>query len=623
MSQVLVSFVVLNWNGIDDTLVCLESIRKQTLRDFEIIVVDNGSADDQKETLRQIKDITLVDLPVNTGFTGGQIAAYEKSAGKFIALINNDAVIAPDWAKQALASFDRNPRLAAVGGRAYTWNEEQKQQPFDTSNPFYSYQVVNLLSGHTRTLTTGDKEAVVDSISGSGVMISRKAIKHTGYFDDDFFAYYEETDLFARFKRAGFDVAYNPRLHTWHKIAQSTRSKPDFYLYHMHRNRFMFAVKNYDSHYLHKFIFVYAKEWFRAIAALIKHGATSRREEKNLIKAGIWNVGHFIKTLRQRYLTQQLGPTYSDALLGDAAESITVIIPCYNYADYVGEAIESVLAQTRPVDEIIVINDGSTDDSLAKIKQYKDSVRIISQTNHGNVATKNIGLGEATSDWILFLDADDKITADYVEKFYAAARSKNADVVYSAMNFIGSEEGVFWSRSFSRRSLRKGNYINNSSLVRRELIQSVGGYSTEMVFGFEDWELYLALAEKNARFYYLSEPLLFYRRHSGNSRDKEAQDKLQKARHVIRSLHPRLFSKKYELIDFARSVLLFGFYHTPLQIIRDIRYAIVSRLDKLSKHSKLLNKVMGFCRLLFSGNFGQIISKLKLNMGRLWKKITR
>lgn len=616
----LVSFVVLNWNGLNDTLACLDSIRKQTITDYEIIVVDNGSSADQKETLRKIRDIVFIDLPKNRGFTGGQIAAYEKSKGDYIALINNDAVIAPDWADQALASFERYPRAAAVGGKAYLWNASEGWDAFATSNPFYSYQVVNLITGHTRTLQYGETETPVNSISGSGVMISREAIKAVGYFDDKFFAYYEETDLFARFKRAGLRIIYNPGVHTWHKIAQSTRSNPNFYLYRMHRNRFLFAVKNYDRRYMGAFLRYYFKETLRAIAVLARHGSKQRLEEKNLVRAALWNGLHIFGTLSGRGTIKKYGPTYSQTLLDDAGESVSVVIPCYNYADYVGEAIESVLKQTRPVNEIIVINDGSTDESLKAINRYKDRVTIIDQRNSGIVATKNRGLQLAQSDWIIFLDADDIMHEDYVKILYREARQANADVVYSSMKFIGHEAGIFWSRPFSRRALRKGNYINNSALMRKEIVAGLGGYKDEHHFGYEDWELYANLAENNYRFRFVHIPLLFYRRHSDNSRDKAAQQKLKTAHQTIRELHPKLYSKKYELIDFFHALYLFGQRRTPLQALRDIRYGIVSKLDKSGENSIIINKAMGFLRLLGRGDVGTVINKLGLNIKRLFGK---
>lgn len=621
MSSSTVTFVVLNWNGLDDTLVCLDSIRAQTISDYEIIVVDNGSALNQKEVLRTIKDIKLIDLPVNTGFTGGQLAAYEQAQGDYLALINNDAVIAPDWADQALKVFKTNARAAAVGGRAYLWNEDLGYDKFSTKNPFYSYQVVNMISGHTRSLMYGDESGSVNSISGSGVLIARSAIERVGYFDNQFFAYYEETDLFARFKRAGYEITYIPTMHTWHKIAQSTKSKPDFYLYHMHRNRFVYAIKNYDSHYLRAFLKFYFIEWVRAVIRVARHGRTNAREEKNLVKAGLRNFIRLPRLLSNRRKVQDLGEHYSSLLPHDLGESISVVIPCYNYGKYVGEAIDSVLAQTLKPTEIIVIDDGSTDDSLNIIEKYKDQVTVISQKNSGIIITKNLGLETAVGDWIVYLDADDKIEPEFLSALYRSARGFNADVAYSGMRFIGHEKGVFESRPFSRRSLRKGNYINNSSLMRREAVVSIGGYKEAMSFGYEDWELYIALAQANCRFRYVPEPLLNYRRHEAASRDIQAQEKLVHAQEKIRELHPLLFTWKYEFLDFWHGVLIFYRQRSLLQIVKDLRYAAVVRLDKLSEHSVIINKFLGFNRLLWSGKISKVFEKIGLNIKRMWKKI--
>ncbi len=625
MTRKRISFVVLNWNGIHDTLPCLDSIRKQTVTDYEIIVVDNGSAEDQKETLRSIKDITLVDLPVNTGFTGGQIAGLEQASGDYVALINNDAVIAPDWGKNALKVFETADfeHIAAVGGRAYSWDESKDEKPFVTENPFYSYQVVDPKTGHTRTLTYGDKTVSVNSISGSGVMISRKAIDKVGYFDPDFFAYYEETDLFARFKRAGFHIIYEPTLHTWHKIAQSTRSKPDFYLYQMHRNRFLFAVKNYDKPYLRHFLWTYKKEWLRALASILRHGKSKRIEQKNLVKAGLWNAKHLFGTYKKRREVQSEGSSYSSLLFDDAWETITVVIPAYNYQQYVAEAIESVLKQTLLPDEIIVIDDGSTDKTLEVINKYKDDVTVVTQKNSGVIKTKNRGLDMATSDWIIFFDADDILDKTYLQTLSKEARLHHADVVYTAMEFIGAESGIFTSRHYSKSSLMKGNYVHNSALIRRALLLQTGGYKQALHFGYEDWELYLGLAEINARFYYVSDPLFYYRRHEGASRDLDAQSKLEHAKAEIQSLHPGLYNRRHKIYSALYAMVTFGHRRTPMQALRDIRYLFITKLDSLSKHSKLLEKLLAFARLISSGQFGTIYNKVKLNIKRVWRKVVR
>src|SRR6185503_3622886 len=99
----------------------------------------------------------------------------------------------------------------------------------------------------------------------------------------------------------------------------------------------------------------------------------------------IWNLTHLPKTMSSRRAVLKLGESYSDKILNHhAANDITVIIPCHNYENYVGEAIESVLSQTLKPSRIIVIDDGSTDDSRRVIKRYeKDGVELIEQPNSG------------------------------------------------------------------------------------------------------------------------------------------------------------------------------------------------------------------------------------------------
>lgn len=614
----LVSFVVLNWNGLDDTLECLKSIRRQTISNYEVIVVDNGSEASQKEALRKIKEIKLIDLPQNTGFTGGQLTAYKIATGEFMALVNNDSVLAPDWAEKALSALRQDRKSAAVGGRAYEWNDAKGQKALVPTNNFYSYQVVDLITGHTKTLRYGDKGGSVNSISGAAVMIRRTSIERVGYFDKRFFAYYEETDLFARFKRAGMKILYDPSLATWHKIAQSSnRANPNFYLFYMHRNRFIFAAKNYDRSYFLSFLSSYTREVIRATYKLARHEKNSATEEYNLIRAGIWNLIHLPRTMFERRKIQRPGGNYSFRLLGDMGESISVVITCYNYGQYVGQAIESVLSQTLLPDEIIVINDGSTDDSLAAINKFKDKVIVIDQKNCGVIVTKNKGLRLATSDWIIFLDADDYLDKNYTKRLYDEARKQNADLVYCGMRFVGQNDGAFESRPFSSRSLRRGNYINNSALMRRQLVLDIDGYKKNMDFGYEDWELYLNLAKNKSKFSYVDDLLLFYRRHESISRDVVATGKLHHAHETVKRLHPTMFSLRYRTKDLLHDIFTFHQRRSIIKVFKDWRYLVVKNLDDASLDRPWLNKLIGMLRLVISGQFGQTGRKILLNLKRL------
>jgi glycosyltransferase involved in cell wall biosynthesis len=109
---------------------------------------------------------------------------------------------------------------------------------------------------------------------------------------------------------------------------------------------------------------------------------------------------------------------------------ISVVIPCYNSAPWVSGAVESALAQTRPAEEIIVVDDGSTDDPAAVLSRFGDRVRLVRRANGGLSAARNTGVSVATGDHFLFLDADDRLFPDALEKLSAHAAATGAGVVY-------------------------------------------------------------------------------------------------------------------------------------------------------------------------------------------------
>ena len=195
----LISITMLNWNGFEDTKNCLESLRKSTYPNYEIIIIDNGSSDGSKEWLRAQKDLVLVDLEKNYGVTGGHIRGYEVAKGEFIANLNNDTLVDPDWLWSLYRPMEVDKKIAVTGGKAYEWNDTNPA--YDETNCYFTYQVLDLYGGYAHTMRIGQKQASINSISTVGALIRRSAIEKVGYFDDDYFAYYDETDLFSRMKR--------------------------------------------------------------------------------------------------------------------------------------------------------------------------------------------------------------------------------------------------------------------------------------------------------------------------------------------------------------------------------------------------------------------------------------
>jgi len=308
-TEPLVSVVIVNWNGLEDTKACLEHTRHQTYKNIEIIVVDNGSADSSVNELRKIQDIRLVENSKNLGFTGGHIAGYQVSSGKYILLLNNDAVMDKNYIVKAVNYIEDNPSVAVLGGRAYLWDDDNPL--FDRANRFYAYQNINLITaeGIFPQADLGVPQEV-NNVSGSCVMIRRTAIEKVGYLHEPFFAYFEEVDLFARMKRAGYGVIYNPELAIWHANSKSSSRKGStFSHYMMMRNRYRFAVRNFDSWALRKFLKFYLRMGFVSTIKSILPGQDQHYARANA-KAFYYNLFRgWLSFVERRRLRKQLGPT--------------------------------------------------------------------------------------------------------------------------------------------------------------------------------------------------------------------------------------------------------------------------------------------------------------------------
>lgn len=224
-------------------------------------------------------------------------------------------------------------------------------------------------------------------------------------------------------------------------------------------------------------------------------------------------------------------------------EEVTIVVVCCNYADYLRRALESALSQTVEPHEVLCVDDGSEDGSLAVMREYGSCITVCARGHEGVVSARNFALSRVKTDWVIFLDADDQLAPSYLEDCLGQADRKRADVVYTDMEFFGSQQGIFRAGQYHLYRLRKYNFVHGSALMRSSCIRNVGGYKEEMKDGFEDWELYLSLAESGVRFSYLPFPLLYCRRHAG-SRGKKITPEMEKCLvNRLHELHPKLFNR--------------------------------------------------------------------------------
>lgn len=222
---------------------------------------------------------------------------------------------------------------------------------------------------------------------------------------------------------------------------------------------------------------------------------------------------------------------------------VTVVIPCYNHAHYLGDAIESVLAQTYPHVEIVVVDDGSTDDTREVAARYV-GVRYVWQANRGLAAARNTGLRESTSAYLIFLDADDRLLPDAVETNLRHLLAR-PDCAFVSGHYRYVREDLSLQNEYPQEpvaedaylALLQGNYIGMHATVmyRRTALEAVGGFDDALP-ACEDYDLYLRLARRFPVCRH-GKVVAEYRQHGANM-SRNAALMLETALRVLRAQRP-------------------------------------------------------------------------------------
>lgn len=195
--------------------------------------------------------------------------------------------------------------------------------------------------------------------------------------------------------------------------------------------------------------------------------------------------------------------------------TVSIIVPCYNQAQYLDECLQSVLEQTLQDWECIIVNDGSQDDTDNTVKKWvtKDSrFNYVCKPNGGLSSARNYGISLAKGTFILPLDADDKIANQYIEfAIQEFKKDVSLKVVYCKAEKFGSKNGPWNLPVFSLLNLAKDNMIFCSALFKKSDWQLVGGYDVKMIYGWEDWEFWIALLKSGGNVKQLDYIGFYYR----------------------------------------------------------------------------------------------------------------
>lgn len=192
---------------------------------------------------------------------------------------------------------------------------------------------------------------------------------------------------------------------------------------------------------------------------------------------------------------------------------ISVIVPCYNQAQFLDECMQSVLEQTYQNWECIIVNDGSPDNTEEVALEWtKKDVRFIylKKDNGGLSSARNAGIEKAKGEWILPLDCDDKIGNQYLE--LAQKEFKNDyTIIYCKSHYFGDKSGEWALPKFSLTGLATQNIIFCTAFYKKEDWQKVGGYDIDMIYGLEDWEFWIHILKPDSEVLQLDYLGFYYR----------------------------------------------------------------------------------------------------------------
>jgi glycosyltransferase involved in cell wall biosynthesis len=208
---------------------------------------------------------------------------------------------------------------------------------------------------------------------------------------------------------------------------------------------------------------------------------------------------------------------------------VSVVIPCFNGARFLREAIDSAIAQTYADVEIVVADDGSTDDSVAIVASYGDRVRGLRQANAGPSAARNLALRAATGEFVALLDADDRYHPQKLERQVGVLRARpDVSVVYCGWRLVDGDGRELPERGWPRAEgdllerLVLGNLFHPVSVVlRRQIVDAAGGFDERCPVN-EDWDLFLRASRQGGRWTCIEEILCDYRIHPGQSHQRLA-----------------------------------------------------------------------------------------------------
>ena len=294
-----VAVIILNWNGKEDTLECLASVKKLDYTNYEIVLVDNGSIDGSEDAiLEQYPDITFLQTDANLGYAGGNNVGIRwalKHDADYVLILNNDTIVDKYLLTHLVAAGVHDSQVGLIGPTNYYYNEPTKIWTIGA--------IINTPShlGY-KTIGDGDEDSKwntaieFDALIGSAMLIHRKVFESIGLFDERFFLCYEELDFCARAREVDYKCLFVPEAKIWHKVGSTLGEiMSPLRTYFIVRNRPLWAKKHL-SWFVRKNLM---KEHWLTVSRIVMPSLSLAAADAPLAKRLLWSFSSWLKTLRR------------------------------------------------------------------------------------------------------------------------------------------------------------------------------------------------------------------------------------------------------------------------------------------------------------------------------------
>lgn len=241
----LVSIITVNYNQAEVTCALLASLDKITYPNFEVIVVDNHSVEDNPTIIKQrYPNIVFIQNPINYGFAAGNNYGLMRARGDYVLLLNNDIEVPPGFLEPLVDKLEKNQEIGAVSPRIKFYYQPDTIQ-YAGYTPIDKITMRNTAIGYwekDRGQYNEDRETAY--AHGAAMLVPMRVVKEIGLMSYIFFLYYEEADWCARIKNAGYKIFYVGSSYVLHKESVSTGKMSSLKIYYLNRNRIVFMRRN-------------------------------------------------------------------------------------------------------------------------------------------------------------------------------------------------------------------------------------------------------------------------------------------------------------------------------------------------------------------------------------------